>query len=347
MRTHKARYYLMSFIPLLVPTSVLAADRSATLDPIGRLKAQIRMLRADIESKNARIAELNCQIRDMKANHLSQVGRFRKEITALRAKFERLGMMHRNATGKAQTQPAKTHTDKAPPKKAKRPEKAPPKDVPLKGRTQPAGAGGTGLTARGKALYEKYKNKYAYIDGEYVPLPDFDLSYKSSRKDTPLPRSLAYMRVSPHKKVPRSEEQLAVLRERWHASLPFLGIGQFGRIDSFQAYRILGPDDMIVHNTKRYWGRKLWRERLIRVKGFPTAGLNTIQSVGRIEGAAIEIGIIGSYRYSRPEGRALNITHALPMGVIRKGLTERQFEAMLMRGIDPEASTTRPAGGGR
>ena len=346
MKTHKALYCFMSMLPVLFPTGVLAADPPASTYPIGRLKAQVRMLRGDIETKNARIGELNRQIEYLKSKHQSQVARFQREIAALQVKLERLEEMFRKAGGRAQTQPMKTRTDKAPPKKAEGREEAEPKDVGSKSRTQPAGAIGNKPAPHSKTLYEKYKNKYAYVDGEYVTLPDFDLRYRSSRMDAPLPRSYLSVRVLPRKKVARSEEQLAPIRDRWRTSLPCLKVGQFGRVENFSVHRILGPDDMVVYKTKRYWDKKVWRERLIRIKGFPTAGLDRAPNMERILGAPLEIGIIGTYSYSRPKGRDLNIYQALPMSVIRKGLSEQQFEEMLERGIDPEASTTRPASGG-
>jgi hypothetical protein len=116
-------------------------------------------------------------------------------------------------------------------------------------------------------LYARYKCKYAYVDGEYIRLPDFELQFENSRAGAALPDSCKYemqteeqttyvrgsdgprtgwvdknmvmhddpaavrdipTTTSISKRVPLSDSVIKEKYERWSTELPDLKVGMFG-----------------------------------------------------------------------------------------------------------------------
>jgi len=122
-------------------------------------------------------------------------------------------------------------------------------------------------SANSDYLYAHYKCKYAYVDGEYIRLPDFELQFENSRAGAPLPDSCKYENVTEQqttyvrgtdgprtgwvdsnmvmhddpsaardmpvtssvtKRVPLPEDVVKAKYERWSTELPDLKVGMFG-----------------------------------------------------------------------------------------------------------------------
>lgn len=186
--------------------------------------------------------------------------------------------------------------------------------------------------AKTRALYNKYKCKYALIDGKYVRLPDFDLRYQNSRKGAPFPPR----RMSINKQLQDA------LRKTWPVELPTLGVGEFGQITDPKVFQILGPDEMLVTEVGDF-GQQ---EEVVRLKGWSTEGL--------VDGARLNwrrnppskggtsIAIIGTWQYANTIGAARTIFNAIPVEQVRAGLTVEQFADMLKIGIDPDKAGQEP-----
>jgi hypothetical protein len=169
-------------------------------------------------------------------------------------------------------------------------------------------------------LYEKYKCKYACIDGEWIRLPDFDLKYENSRRGAPFPESAKWDTVCtteyqeredgpgtvvgtwPNTHIVRQtrsfpvevktlrpvpDDVLADRVRRWRAEIPRLGVGEFGFWPDGEPLSILqirDAGDMVVSGG----GQTIW------VKGVSTVNL--------YEGHSLSDGFFGftTVSYSSP-----------------------------------------------
>ncbi len=208
------------------------------------------------------------------------------------------------------------------------------------------------------ALYEKYKQKYAMVDGKFVRLPDFDLRFQSSRKVAPFPASgpttyakkalLAALPApgNPPSPKPRgpllgppvpipgdTPERRKMLTEsntaEYELGLPNLRIGEFGVIYA-KVFQVLGEDEMLITGIVDRDRRREVEEAVVRLKGWPTKGL--VDGAVWTGGAAI----IGTWQYTGTTGAGKTIYNAIPLDQVRAGLTADQFAQMLKTGVDPE-----------
>ncbi|UCD00142.1 MAG: hypothetical protein JSW66_09725 [Phycisphaerales bacterium] len=161
-------------------------------------------------------------------------------------------------------------------------------------------------------LYVKYKNKYALlpVGGEYVELLCFDPEeegrlYKHGCADA-------------------------------GPSLPDWGIGEYGAIPPRRILQVLGPDEMLVAGFVSEDGR------VVHFKGWPTDGLIDGRPwpyepgiVDPQQGEkAMEVAVVGTYRYRTLIGAPANIPSVVPLELFRMGVTPDQFKGLLLSNVE-------------
>jgi len=152
-------------------------------------------------------------------------------------------------------------------------------------------------------FYQKYKNKYALLDGEYIFLSAFVL--KDSNSDI----------------------------SEWT-------VGEYGRgywstmwvaLPGFKIFQILGPDEMLI---EYYNSVGATQTKLARFKGWSTKNLidgewwnNNKKDVF----GSVDVAIVGTYRYTAVFGTTKTILDVVPLELFRKGITLEQFKVMLKK----------------
>lgn len=172
-------------------------------------------------------------------------------------------------------------------------------------------------------FYQKYKNKYALLDGEYIFFPNFDIEYSNSRKGQ-----------HPEPYEGYTEEWINHLRGVWELELPKWAVGEYGRggrYQGFEIFQILGPDEMfIVYDNYP-------KPKLARFKGWSTKNLidgerwkgNVRCEENSDEYCGVDIAIVGTYGYTTFLGTPKTILDVVPLELFRKGITLEQFKEML------------------
>ena len=161
------------------------------------------------------------------------------------------------------------------------------------------------LTRGGGILefYQKYKNKYALLDGKYIFLSTF--VPKDSNSDI----------------------------SKW-------AVGEYGRVGryrGFEIFQIFGTDEMfIVYRGDAYeaYGS---RKRMARFKGWSTKNLidgerwkgNVRCEENSDEYCGADIAIVGTYGYTTTSGGTNTVLDVVPVELFRKGITLEQFKEML------------------
>jgi hypothetical protein len=175
-------------------------------------------------------------------------------------------------------------------------------------------------------LHKKFYQKFAFVDNEYVRLPDFDLRYESSQKRTRKDWLKYKEECKREKKRPGCSES------DYYRGIYINEVGDFGVLTSasgwWRVFQILGDDDMIIRReTSDYY---------LRIKGFPTNGL--VNGAAWREGDGWNtpaIACIGTYTYKTVLAGSNTIFSCIPLEQVRKGLTIEQFKEMLkIKGIE-------------
>ncbi|MHC4681780.1 MAG: hypothetical protein ACYTEK_24200 [Planctomycetota bacterium] len=170
----------------------------------------------------------------------------------------------------------------------------------------------SGIDKRISPLYAKYKNKYALlpVSGEYVELLGFN---------------------------PENESRLY---KHGYADagclLPDWGVGEYGAIPPRRILQILGPDGMLVAGFVSEDGR------IVHFKGWPTDGLTDGQpwpyepsmADPKQDEKAMEVAVVGTYKYRTLIGAAANIPSVVPLELFRKGVTPDQFKGLLLSNME-------------
>ena len=124
-----------------------------------------------------------------------------------------------------------------------------------------------------ESWYRKYYRKYAYVDGTYVKLPNFDFRYKNSRGGKPIDKLLLYSRGrytysdGSHSKWTwerRPPEEVKKIRREYYTRLPSWHIGNFGFVEDegLKISQIIDLNKMIVVRRNLLRGGSRLVERL-------------------------------------------------------------------------------------
>jgi len=191
-----------------------------------------------------------------------------------------------------------------------------------------------------RALFKKYKHRYALLDGKFVRLPDFDLRYQNSHAGSRVPPKRNDVIFTGRREILLSGT-FNGLRETWPTHFPDMKVGQFGRVSHCNIAGVLGADDIMINRLSRGGypfgaSGSIIMRRLVRVRGIKTENLIDGQAWRGPDETGLDIGIIGTCTIQVSHAPR-TVLQALSMDVIRKGLSEDQFADLLAAGIDPEA----------
>lgn len=199
-------------------------------------------------------------------------------------------------------------------------------------------------------FYQKYKNKYALLDGKYIFFSNFDIKYSNSRKGQHPENYKSYTEwmndLRKYWEDHREENWRFLDKISWekykeqqeHKSsleLPKWAVGEYGRFEKYffglKIFQILGPDEMlIVYNEYN-------ESKTARFKGWSTKNLIDGQSWDSNKENADSnegIAIVGTYRYKTTFGTTKTILNVVPLDLFRKGITLEQFKVMLEKNND-------------
>lgn len=178
------------------------------------------------------------------------------------------------------------------------------------------------LKAGGKILelYQKYKNKYALLGGEYLRLPKFDL-----------------------------QEWHNIVWEDYTDTLEKWAVGEFGSIVYCKVMQILGPDEMLVicghfslfYDTPDVYARfRGWStENLVDRRLWSDPYWKKYYDTPRTD-----IAIVGTYQHETILGTTSTVFDVVPLALFEKGLSKAEFLKMLKEvdNLPKELSSLKP-----
>jgi hypothetical protein len=181
---------------------------------------------------------------------------------------------------------------------------------------------------RFEATYQAGRYKYALVQGEFVRLPDFDLSRASSdpKGEPQLPAwevgAFGYVPWAKVKQVFAPDCALVTARI-YHTGIETISPGGSGGTFNPGAIRSLEPVKMAVTRAD---------DEKIMLSGWATEKMadgHMLWEDADARDPSAYIAIIGNHTYRTPVGAKVTVLQAIPLRQVRRGLSREEFRALV------------------